>query len=207
MSFMPRRLVCVPLLWLSACATPPAAAPTPAAPELGSSAAGATALARYVDTLAQMAPGNPERQLAEIARARAEAQQTGRSSDLLRYAIAVGSAGPPNSNPVEAKRLITELLAGPNDLAASEADFARAMLREFDARVALYAELARLREEAERQLIAPNADVEQRAATLAAENKALRRALAEAERKLEAVAEMERSLLEQSNGAGADTER
>jgi hypothetical protein len=207
MSLMAKRFVCVPLLWLSACATTTPTAPTPAAASAGPSAPESALLVRYVDTLAKMAPGDTERQLTEIATARASAQQTRRSADVLRYAIALGSAGHPASNPVEAKRLITELLAGPNDLATTEVDFASALLREFDARVALYAELARLREEAERQLVSPNADADHRAAALAAENKALRRALAEAERKLEAVAEMERSLLEQSTGPGGDTQR
>ena len=153
-----------------------------------------------------MAPGDTDRQLAEIAAARAAAQQTRRSSDMLRYALAIGSAGHPSSNPVEAKRLITDLLAGPNDLVQAEIDFASALLREFDARVALYAELARVREDVERRLVSSDTDADARAASLAVENKALRRALAEAERKLEAVADMERSLLEQSSSGSDGTQ-
>ena len=84
-----------------------------------------------------------------------------------------------------------------------ELAFANAYLREFDARVALYADLARLREDSEQRLKSRDASAESRADTLAAENKYLRRALAEAERKLEAVAEMERSLLEPGAESGA----
>ena len=114
------------------------------------------------------------------------------------------SAGHASSNPVEAKRLIAELLASPNTLDATETAFAQAYLREFDARVALYAELARQREESQQQLKSLDATADRRAEALAAENKQLKRKLAEAERKLEAVAEMERSLLEQ---AGTEAEQ
>ena len=154
-------------------------------------------LTRYLDTLSRMAPGDPARQQAELAATMAAAQQTRSSGDTLRYALALGSAGHASSNPAEAKRLISELLASPNTLDPAEAAFASAYLREFDARVALYAEVARQREESEQSLKLLDADADRRAEALAAENKQLKRKLAEAERKLEAVAEMERSLLEQ----------
>jgi DNA repair exonuclease SbcCD ATPase subunit len=161
-------------------------------------------LAPYLETLAKMAPGDAARQQAELESRLSAAQQTHSSSDTLRYALAVGAAGYPSSNPVEAKRLITELLASPNTLEPLEVSFATAYLREFDARVALYAELARQREESEQKLRSLDATAERRADALAAENKQLKRALAESERKLEAVAEMERSLLEQAGETPAE---
>jgi len=161
-------------------------------------------LAPYLETLGNMGPGDPARQQAELDATLAAAQQTRSSTDTLRYALALGTAGHPSSNPVEARRLITELLASPNTLDPTETAFANAFQREFDARVALYAELARQREESEQKLKSLDATAVRRADALAAENKQLKRALAEAERKLEAVAEMERSLLEQ---AGAEAEQ
>ena len=161
-------------------------------------------LAPYLETLTKMAPGDSARQQAELESRLAAAQETRSSSDSLRYALALGAAGYPSSNPVEAKRLITELLASPNTLEPLEVSFATAYLREFDARVALYAELARQREESEQKLHSLDATAERRADTLAAENRQLKRALAEAERKLEAVAEMERSLLEQAGETPAE---
>jgi DNA repair exonuclease SbcCD ATPase subunit len=166
-------------------------------------AAPSPVLAPYLDTLGKMAPGDPLRQQAELDAALAAAQQARTSAETLRYALALGSAGHARSNPVEAKRLISELLASPNTLDSTETAFAGAYLREFDARVALYAELARQREELEQKLKSLDATADRRADALAAENKQLKRALADAERKLEAVAEMERSLLEQ---AGAESE-
>jgi hypothetical protein len=178
---------------------PASAGSSPAATQ----AAPLVSLTPYLDTLTRMAPGDPVRQQAELAATLASAQQSRSADDTLRYALALGSAGHPSSNPVEAKRLITELLAGTHDLEPIELAFANAYLREFDARVALYADLARLREDSEQRLKSLDASAENRADTLAAENKYLRRALAEAERKLEAVAEMERSLLEPAAESGA----
>ena len=98
------------------------------------------------------------------------------------------------ATPSKAGDSITELLAGEHDLTSQEVSLANAFLREFDARVALYAELARQREESERQLKSIGADDDRRYGMLHAETQRLKKALAEAERKLEAVAEMERSL-------------
>jgi len=198
-------LAALPLL-LGACASvsppPPAAAPVATAP----AAAPRTAdLESYLDTLAGMAPGDPARQQATLGAALAATQQDPSAANRLRYALALGSAGHALSNPIEAKRLVAELLAGDHGLQPREVDLAGALLREFDARVALYAELARQREDVERRLHAADAAASQRADALAAENARLRRALTAAERKLEAVAEMERSLLEQAEEPAEET--
>jgi len=154
--------------------------------------------AAYFEVLDLMAPGDAVRQSTGLASTLTQAQQNPTSSNRLRYAIALGAAGHVTSNPVEARRLIAELLAGQNDLTPQEASLANAFLREFDARVALYADLARQREESERQMKAMGADEDRRYSALNAETQRLKKALAEAERKLEAVAEMERTLTPES---------
>lgn len=161
-------------------------------------------LTPYLDTFEQMAPGDPARQSAALTAALAASVQSPTPANRLRYALALGAAGHAGSNPVEAKRLITELLAGPNDLKPQEVALAHVCLREFDARVALYADTARQREDFERQLTLANADDDKRYAQVAAENARLKKQLAEAERKLEAVAEMERTLLQNSGSAPAN---
>jgi hypothetical protein len=156
----------------------------------------------YWDSLDRLAPGDYARQVAEVAAAREAVQENPTSSNRLRYAIALGAAGHPDSNPVEGRRLIAELLAGQNDLRPQELSLANAYLREFDARVALYADLGRQREEAERKLQSLDADGDRRYNALNAETQRLRKALAEAERKLEAVAEMEHALIEDRPAPG-----
>ena len=151
-------------------------------------------VASYFEVLDLMAPGDAVRQSTALASTLTEAQQNPTSSNRLRHAIALGAAGHSSSNPVEARRLITELLAGEHDLTSLEVSLANAFLREYDARVALYADLARQREESERQMKSIGADDDRRYGTLHAETQRLKKALADAERKLEAVAEMERTL-------------
>jgi hypothetical protein len=161
-----------------------------------------TEIQTYWDTLDRLAPGDLERQAAELRVTQAAADQNPTASNRLRYAIALGAAGHPASNPVEARRLIAELLAGQHDLRPQEVSLANAYLREFDARVALYADLGRQREEAEKKLQSLDADGDRKYNTLNAETQRLRKALAEAERKLEAVAEMEHALIEDRPASG-----
>ena len=123
---------------------------------------------KVVDVLDLMAPGDAVRQSTELASTLTQAQQNPTSSNRLRHALALGAAGHSSSNPVEARRLITELLAGQHDLTPQEVSLANAFLREFDARVALYADLARQREESERQMKSIGADEDRRYSALAA---------------------------------------
>jgi len=198
-------LLVPPLLVLAACE-----ALSPSQPSSTSSHASAAApskpadLSPYLETLEQMAPGDASRQSATLASALAASQQAPTAANRLRYALALGAAGHAASNPVEAKRLISELLASQHELKPQEVALAQVFLREFDARVELYADMARQREELERQLQSASADDDRRNAALTSENARLKKALAEAERKLEAVAEMERSLLEKSEAAPAN---
>ena len=153
-------------------------------------------LGPYLAALTGLTPGDPERQAATLATARQTAQIDPTAANRLRYALCLGAAEHPGSDPVEARRLINELLAATNDLRPQEIELAQAFLREFDARVDLYADNARQREDYEQKSKAVSADDNRRLAALSAENQRLKKSLAEAERKLSAVAEMERSLLE-----------
>jgi hypothetical protein len=202
-----RAVALTTLFILAACTGLQPKHPAEAAPAPKVEAPASASLVPYLDTLAKMAPGDAARQEAELAATLTAARQEPSASNTLRYALALGSAGHPDSNPVEAKRLITELLAGQDNLSTVEREFATAYLREFDARVALYAEIARQREESEQKLKSVDASAGRRADQFAAENARLRKQLAEAERKLEAVAEMERSLLEQAQQAPAEPPR
>lgn len=151
-------------------------------------------LVSYFDLLDRMAPGDPVRQSTALTETQRNAELVPTAANRLRYALALGAAGHTFSNPVEARRLITELLAGQHDLSAQEVSLANSFLREYDARVALYADLSRQREESERRLKTLDAEDDRRYNVLNAEAQRLKKALLEAERKLEAVAEMERAL-------------
>jgi hypothetical protein len=195
-----------PLALLAACAQIDSRSSTPPPPPPAELAPVPASVAPYLDTLANIAPGDPTRQQAELADALSSAKQSPTAANTLRYALALGAAGHNDSNPVEAKRLLADLLAGPNDLGTQELELANAFLREFDARVALYAELARQREESQQKLKLNDSSATKRADALAADNARLKKQLAEANRKLEAVAEMERSLQEHSQDQEPETE-
>jgi hypothetical protein len=184
------------LLAASACAPLRGTQPSKDAAGAGPTSPVAADLTPYLATLAELAPGDPGRQDAALAAARQSAELEPTAANQLRYAICLGAAGHPGSDPVEARQLINGLLAATNDLEPQEVELAQAFLREFDARVDLYADNARQREDYEQKLKAAAADDSRRQAALNAENQRLKKSLAEAERKLSAVAEMERSLLE-----------
>jgi hypothetical protein len=161
-------------------------------------------LGSYLAAITGLTSGDPERQAATLATARQAAQIEPTAANRLRYALCLGAAEHPGSDPVEARRLINELLAAANDLKPQEVELAQAFLREFDARVDLYADNARQREDYEQKMKAASAEDNRRLAALGTENQRLKKSLAEAERKLSAVAEMERSLLENGTEPAPD---
>jgi hypothetical protein len=189
-----RIVVTAVLVTVGACAGFAPASPPKGVAGLADATPKPVDVVTYLDMLDRLAPGDPARQYTVVAELASQAQVTPTASNRLKYALALGAAGRPDSNPIEAKRLISELLAEPNDLQPKEVSLAKAYLREFDARVTLYADLARQREEAERDLKTVDAEGDRRIAALTTENQKIKKALAEAERKLEAVAEMERAL-------------
>ena len=164
--------------------------PAPAAPAV-------TDLSPYFGLLELIATADEARDAALLGELQAQLAQSPDSRAALRHALALGSAGHKASDPVEARRLLQALLAAPGDLEPAELQLATAMLREFDARVTLYAQLARQREEAEQKLAASNEAHAKALQSNAAETARLRRELAQAEQKLQAITEMERELLEQ----------
>ena len=193
------------LALLGACTQMASRSAAPPAQLAPSAATPARRTWRRTSTRLRAWPRRSARQQSELAAALAAARQSPTAANRLRYALALGAAGHKDSNPVEAKRLLANLLAEPNDLGTHELELANAFLREFDARVALYAELARQREESEQKLKANDNGALKRADTLAAENARLKKQLVEANRKLEAVAEMERSLQEQTQDQAPET--
>ena len=181
---------------LGGCAAlaPPVPAPVPVPP----TAPAVTDLTPYFAILDQFAAGDAARQSALLADLASQLAASPGERAALRHALAVGTAGRAGSDPVEARRLLVALLAAPGELAPAERQMAAALQREFDARVTLYAQLARQREELEARLAADNAAHARALQTATAETARLRRELQRAETKLQAITEMERELLEQS---------
>lgn len=119
------------------------------------------------------------------------------TANTLRYAVARVTPGHPASSPAEGKRLLETLLATPERLTAEERTLAGVLLHETSTRLKLEAEnrrlLATLDDRSRSQ-----ANSEKRAQAQLEENARLRRALAEAQQKLDAIKEIERSIIERT---------
>lgn len=183
------------LLALGACAAvkpvcPPAPTtppPVPARPEL----------APYLAALDSVSARDPAVANAALAALRAERATSPSTMATMRYALALGAAARTDSDPVEARRLLDDVLtgSGPDEDARL---LAAAMRNEFDARIALVADLARERQLAERRRSEDTNSLERRIEALAVENQRLRRELTQAQSKLNAIEDIERTLSEQA---------
>jgi hypothetical protein len=113
----------------------------------------------------------------------------------------LGTPGHDDSNPLEASRLLNTLLATPERLSPDELRLASAFQREFTARVSQYADLARTRLETEARLRAAEAETQSRINAMAAEVARMRRERDAIQLKLDAIADIERTLMERDGDA------
>jgi hypothetical protein len=187
------------LVW--GCRTPehaPGPAPeSPPAPSFGLPAPS------YLEALDGMARGDIQRQQATLQAARSAWQQAPTPPNVLRYALVLGTPGHDDSNPLEASRLLADLLAAPDRLSADELRLAAAFQREFTARVSQYAELARMRLDVEARIRATEAETQTRINVLAADVARLRRERDAIQEKLDAITDIEKSLMERDDTATA----
>lgn len=186
----------VAALLVSACALSPTdPSTTPAAPP--ETAVTGDYLTQYLLTLERVAASDPSLAPGETAAQHPGEPSSQHASANLHRALVVGAAGRPGSDPLAASRMLKDLLASTHDLKPAEVSLAQVFLKEFEARAALLQAIDRDRAEHALQLKSASVDESRRVAALGAENARLRKALANAERKLSEVAEIERSLLEE----------
>jgi hypothetical protein len=168
---------------------------SPAAPIVG------VATATYLTALDGMAAGDPVRQQATLLAVRSAWQQAPTPGNTLQYALVLGTPGHDDSNPLEASRLLGMLLAEPNRLSPDEMRLASAFQREFTARVSQYADLARARLETEARLRAADADTQARLNAMAADLARVRRERDTIQQKLDAIADIEKTLMERDGNS------
>ncbi len=116
------------------------------------------------------------------------------TSNRLKFALALATPGHVGSDPVAAQRQLAELLATPETLLPVERLLAMVELQEVDQRLILQEENKQLREEAPRESREKLSALNRRLAVESDENARLRKALDEAQAKLEAVTHIERSI-------------
>jgi hypothetical protein len=157
-------------------------------------------LASYVELLQKLVQGAPAQQAEILATVQREYQQSPTPSKQLKYALVLAAPNHSGTDLPRAQKLLRELLATPETLLPVERAFAFLELQKADKLVALVAENQRLQTGSDRvdreRLIAMNRKLQSELD----ENLRLRKALDEANAKLNAIASIEQSINERKSG-------
>ncbi len=155
---------------------------------------GAPAVDDYLAELSDLSSNDPALQAEIFADSQAGVQLTPNPSTKLRYALVLATPGHPESDPQLAQSILRELMALPALMTPAEVALATIYLKSTEELILLSSETRRLRATSDRAQRTEAAAINQRLATVEAENRRLRRELEEAEDKLEAITSIERSI-------------
>jgi hypothetical protein len=155
---------------------------------------GAPAADDYLAELSDLSSNDPALQAEIFADSQAGAQLTPNPSTKLRYALVLATPGHPESDPQQAQSILRELMAQPALMTPTEVALATIYLKSTEELMLLSSETRRLRASTDRAQRTEAAAVNQRLATVEAENRRLRRELEDAEDKLDAITSIERSI-------------
>ena len=147
-----------------------------------------------LEMMRMLPAGDPARQAEIFQSVKDAAALSPTTSNKLKYALALAIPGHSGSDPVAAQRQLSELLATPETLLPVERLLAMVELQEIDQRLILVEENKQLREEAPRESRDKLLAINRRLSAESDENARLRKALDEAQAKLEAVTHIERSI-------------
>jgi hypothetical protein len=174
----------------------------PAPPSVDRNSTEASVISSYLDLCLRLARGSPAEQAEILATANNDHSAAPTPSRVLRYAMVLSTPGHAGHDPVVAQRLLREVLANPETLLPAERALAFLQLQQVDRQQALQADVRRLQQGAERSTNDRIAQLTRRLTTESEENARLKRLLAEAQAKLDAIANIERS----SNNNGRQTQ-
>jgi hypothetical protein len=166
---------------------------------LNRSAADAEAARGYLADLSRIQAAPPSQQAEDLQAAKGAAEATPTTLNRLRYALMLGLPGHPGSDPVAARRQLSDLLARPELLLPTERSLASVLLADVNERLVLIAESRRLQEEASSHDKERMAAVTRRLQLEQDETARLRHALEDAQKKLNAVTQLERSISGRGN--------
>jgi len=185
------------LLTTAGCMTRPST--TPAQPPVASTIT--DDIATYLDTMDALSTGDTDHQIDvfdEVERTYLAAPTT---ASTLRYAAALITVGHPGAAPQRGRELLADLISRPGTLTPNERKLGSILLAQADALVALETENRRLvatvDEQAQAQLSSAR-----RTLALAGENERLREALEQAQQQLNAITDIERSIIERDSSPG-----
>ena len=155
----------------------------------------------YLQTLHDLIEGDSVTQIDAFRRAADAASASPTTTNRLRLALALATPGHPSSNPMEAQKHLSQLLASGDALLPEERTLALLHLKEVEQRLILDAEAQRLQRAAQAATAQRNDENTQRLQAALEENKQLKAALDEARARLDAIINTERSIRERNNGS------
>ena len=165
----------------------------PSLPSVDRNSTEATVIASYLDVCLRMARGTPAEQAEILAVTSNDYSAAPTPSRVLRYAMLLSTPGHAGYDPVVAQRLLREVLASPETLLPAERALAFLQLQQVERQQSLQADVRRLQSGAERATNDRITQLTRRLTTESEENARLRKLLAEAQAKLDAIAKIERS--------------
>ncbi|HJX20984.1 MAG TPA: hypothetical protein VJ454_08330 [Steroidobacteraceae bacterium] len=175
-------------------------APSPA-PVVNAATTGSIVLSEYLQLLQRLVQGRPSEQAEIFTNAQREYDTAPTPSRELKLALILGTPGHPATNLTKAQTLLRELMANPEMLLPGERALTFLELSQIDDHLTLDAENRRLQSEAVRADQQRVAAANHRLQAEMDENVRLRRELEEARAKLDAIANIERSLNERKPGS------
>jgi hypothetical protein len=152
-----------------------------------------TVITSYLDTCLRLARGSPAEQAEILARAGNDYGAAPTPSIVLRYAMVLSTPNHAGYDPVVAQRLLREVLASPETLLPAERALAFLQLQQVERQQSLQADVRRLQTGNERAANDRITQLTQRLKTESDENARLKKALADAQAKLDAIVNIERS--------------
>lgn len=158
---------------------------------------GAPEIDVYVRELGQMATNDPAAHAEIYADAASAAQLTPGPSTNLRLGMVLAIPGHAESNPQLAQSLLRDAITQELLLTPSELSLAHILLNNVERQIVVNSEARQMRASTSRATQTQEQALGQRLARVEAENRQLRRDLEDAERKLEAITSIERSIRDQ----------
>jgi hypothetical protein len=165
-------------------------------PVVNKAVASSTVLADDLQLLQTLVQGPPSDQAEIVSTAQRDYETAPTPSRQLRFALILATPGHPGTDLPRAQRLLRELMANPEMLMSSERSLAFLELQQIDDHLTLEGENRRLQSDAVRADRERLANVNHRLQLETDENVRLRKELEEARAKLDAIANIERSLNE-----------
>jgi len=165
----------------------------PAAPSVDRNSTETAVISSYLDVCLKVARGTPAEQAEILTSASNDYSAAPTPSRVLRYAMVLSTPGHAGYDPVVAQRLLHEVLANPETLLPAERALAFLQLQQVDRQQSMQADNRRLQQSADRATNDRIAQLTKRLTTESDENARLKKALADAQAKLDAIANIEGS--------------